>query len=273
MNVLNHTQFNGAYQGGAGRDEPHEQPGQRAVPGHRERRTTTAPAAWRPTTRARCSSAPRSGSRRYASRATTRWHAMRQHARETAALDAGDQCWQSRWRGRRRPRRWSPASAAAGGPGRPAGRRRSSSSPGPRTTGVPGRHEHEKDLRILAAALEAAPNLKGVKTEVYVGKAPTDLAGLRRRRGHRHREQLGSRRARDASAVPARAGDDAPHLRPGDARLPEGHRRAAPRPAWASWCFTMRTGSSTGWPAATTSIGPAACGCRACRATRSTSGR
>jgi type 1 glutamine amidotransferase len=47
---------------------------------------------------------------------------------------------------------------------------------GPKDHGIPGRHEHEKDLRILASALEAAPNLKGVRTEVYVGKAPTDLS-------------------------------------------------------------------------------------------------
>lgn len=48
---------------------------------------------------------------------------------------------------------------------------------GPKDHGAPGRHEHEKDLRMLAAALESSPNLKGrVKTEVYVGKAPTDLS-------------------------------------------------------------------------------------------------
>src|SRR5262245_6296795 len=47
---------------------------------------------------------------------------------------------------------------------------------GPKDHGAPGRHEYEKDLRVLAAALEGSPNLKGVKTEVYVGKAPTDLA-------------------------------------------------------------------------------------------------
>jgi type 1 glutamine amidotransferase len=41
---------------------------------------------------------------------------------------------------------------------------------------MPGRHEHEKDLRMLAAALASSPNLKGVKTEIYVGKAPTDLS-------------------------------------------------------------------------------------------------
>ena len=47
---------------------------------------------------------------------------------------------------------------------------------GPKDHGMPGRHEYEKDLRVLAGALESSPNLKGVKTEVYVGKAPTDLA-------------------------------------------------------------------------------------------------
>ena len=47
---------------------------------------------------------------------------------------------------------------------------------GPKDHGAPGRHEYEKDLRILATALDGAPNLKGVKTEVYVGRAPTDLA-------------------------------------------------------------------------------------------------
>jgi type 1 glutamine amidotransferase len=47
---------------------------------------------------------------------------------------------------------------------------------GPKDHGMPGRHEYEKDLRALAAALTSSPNLKGVTTEVYVGKAPTDLA-------------------------------------------------------------------------------------------------
>jgi hypothetical protein len=47
---------------------------------------------------------------------------------------------------------------------------------GPKDHGAPGRHEYEKDLRALATALDGSPNLKGVKTEVYVGKAPTDLA-------------------------------------------------------------------------------------------------
>ena len=47
---------------------------------------------------------------------------------------------------------------------------------GPKDHGDPGRHEYEKDLRGLAAALSAAPNLRGVKTEVYVGQAPRDPA-------------------------------------------------------------------------------------------------
>jgi len=47
---------------------------------------------------------------------------------------------------------------------------------GPKDHGAPGRHEYEKDLRMLAKSLESSPNLKGVKVEVVVGKAPTDLA-------------------------------------------------------------------------------------------------
>ena len=46
---------------------------------------------------------------------------------------------------------------------------------GPKDHGIPGRHEHEKDLRILAHGLETSPNLKGVATKVFVGKAPRDL--------------------------------------------------------------------------------------------------
>ncbi|HEX6069397.1 MAG TPA: ThuA domain-containing protein [Longimicrobiaceae bacterium] len=47
---------------------------------------------------------------------------------------------------------------------------------GPKDHGAPGRHEYEKDLRVLAASLESSPNLRGVTTEVYVGAAPRDLA-------------------------------------------------------------------------------------------------
>ena len=47
---------------------------------------------------------------------------------------------------------------------------------GPKDHGRPGRHEYEKDLRVLAKALEESPNLKGVETKVFVGKAPRDLA-------------------------------------------------------------------------------------------------
>jgi type 1 glutamine amidotransferase len=47
---------------------------------------------------------------------------------------------------------------------------------GPKDHGDPGRHEYEKDLRGLAAALSSAPNLHGVKAEVYVGTAPRDPA-------------------------------------------------------------------------------------------------
>jgi hypothetical protein len=46
---------------------------------------------------------------------------------------------------------------------------------GPKDHGQPGRHEYEKDLRVLAASLEASPNLDGITTEVHVGAAPRDL--------------------------------------------------------------------------------------------------
>jgi type 1 glutamine amidotransferase len=49
---------------------------------------------------------------------------------------------------------------------------------GPKDHGFPGRHEYEKDLRVLAAALESAPNLGDVATRVYVGRAPSDLAEI-----------------------------------------------------------------------------------------------
>jgi type 1 glutamine amidotransferase len=66
--------------------------------------------------------------------------------------------------------------AAAQTPATPAGPKKIIFLAGPKDHGQPGRHEYEKDLRILAAALESSPNLKGVKTEFYVGKAPTDPA-------------------------------------------------------------------------------------------------
>ena len=42
----------------------------------------------------------------------------------------------------------------------------------PKDHGVPGRHEYEKDLRVLAYCLEHSSNLKDITTKVYVGKAP-----------------------------------------------------------------------------------------------------
>jgi type 1 glutamine amidotransferase len=50
---------------------------------------------------------------------------------------------------------------------------------GPKDHGAPGRHEHERDLRVLAYALEHATNLKGVTTQVLVGKPPVDLDALK----------------------------------------------------------------------------------------------
>jgi type 1 glutamine amidotransferase len=42
----------------------------------------------------------------------------------------------------------------------------------PKDHGVPGRHEYEKDLRVLAYSLEHSSNLQNITTKVYVGKAP-----------------------------------------------------------------------------------------------------
>ncbi len=47
---------------------------------------------------------------------------------------------------------------------------------GPKDHGVEGRHEYEKDLRILAGALDSAANLKGISSEIHVGQAPRDPA-------------------------------------------------------------------------------------------------
>jgi type 1 glutamine amidotransferase len=44
---------------------------------------------------------------------------------------------------------------------------------GPKDHGAPGRHEYEKDLRVLAYCLEHSSNVKGITTKVYVGKAPS----------------------------------------------------------------------------------------------------
>jgi type 1 glutamine amidotransferase len=50
---------------------------------------------------------------------------------------------------------------------------------GPKDHGVPGRHEYEKDLRVLAYCLEHSSILKGVTTKVYVGQAPKDISELK----------------------------------------------------------------------------------------------
>jgi type 1 glutamine amidotransferase len=51
---------------------------------------------------------------------------------------------------------------------------------GPVDHGGRGRHENERDLRVLAYALEHATNLKGVTTQVYAdSKAPADLNALK----------------------------------------------------------------------------------------------
>jgi type 1 glutamine amidotransferase len=49
---------------------------------------------------------------------------------------------------------------------------------GPKDHGFPGRHEYEKDLRVLAEALEAAPGIGEIETRFYVGQAPRDLSEI-----------------------------------------------------------------------------------------------
>ncbi|MDB6053770.1 MAG: hypothetical protein JWN25_1293 [Verrucomicrobiales bacterium] len=50
---------------------------------------------------------------------------------------------------------------------------------GPKDHAPAGRHEYEKDLRLLAECLENSPNLHGVSTKVYLGKAPQDISELK----------------------------------------------------------------------------------------------
>src|SRR6187549_1977211 len=50
---------------------------------------------------------------------------------------------------------------------------------GPRDHGAPGRHEYERDLRTLAQSFENSTNLKGVRTELILGRLPRDLAALK----------------------------------------------------------------------------------------------
>lgn len=49
---------------------------------------------------------------------------------------------------------------------------------GPKDHGAPGRHEYEKDLKVLAYCLENASNVKGVATKLYAGKPPQDLTEI-----------------------------------------------------------------------------------------------
>ena len=46
---------------------------------------------------------------------------------------------------------------------------------GPKDHGPAGRHEYEKDLRVLAQCLETSPNLKGLSTVVHVGSVLTNI--------------------------------------------------------------------------------------------------
>ena len=49
---------------------------------------------------------------------------------------------------------------------------------GPKDHGFPGRHEYERDLRVLAASLENSSNFANIETRIYVGKAPSDLSEI-----------------------------------------------------------------------------------------------
>lgn len=49
---------------------------------------------------------------------------------------------------------------------------------GPKDHGAPGRHEYEKDLRVIAYCLENSANLKGIAAKVFTEKAPQDLSQL-----------------------------------------------------------------------------------------------
>jgi type 1 glutamine amidotransferase len=50
---------------------------------------------------------------------------------------------------------------------------------GPKDHGGPGAHEYEKDLRLLRHCLETSPDVTGITTKLYVGRAPEDLSELR----------------------------------------------------------------------------------------------
>lgn len=50
---------------------------------------------------------------------------------------------------------------------------------GPRDHGAPGRHEYERDLRTLAQSLEQSSNVAGIRTQLIVGRLPTDLEAVR----------------------------------------------------------------------------------------------
>ncbi len=49
---------------------------------------------------------------------------------------------------------------------------------GPKDHGGPGAHEYEKDLALLKSCLDTSPNVKGITTKMYVGKAPKDIREL-----------------------------------------------------------------------------------------------
>ena len=135
-------------------------------------------------------------------------------------------------------------------------RRRSSSWSGPKDHGDAGRHEYEKDLRGSSRRRSTLrPTSSGVTTAVYVGEAPRDPAV--------YADAAGSSSRAAPIATPAkrircsrrnRTRRTGPTTR--RARLSEDARRPHEGRHGHDGACTTRTGPSTGWPAATISIGP-----------------
>ena len=142
---------------------------------------------------------------------------------------------------------------------------------GPKDHGAEGRHEYEKDLRILAAALGSATNLKGYhRSPRRQGAARSGR--LRRCGGDRDRKQLGSGRPEIHPLFPPEQQttnrtydqDTLAFLKMLDGRMRSGMGIAVLHYAnWVEHWVARRY--YLDWTAA--------CGCKAARATRSTNGR
>ena len=117
----------------------------------------------------------------------------------------------------------APASASAGAGG---SAKKILFLSGPKDHGRPGRHEYEKDLRVLAKSLEESPNLKGIETKVFVGQAPREpFARARRSRVRQPRHEDAHALHHAAEAV---SGEHEPHL----LHAASGVQPADPLHAW-----------------------------------------